>query len=563
MTPTAVSDAELLSQARDGDEAAFTELYVRHQAAAQRLANAYARAGDPDDLVNESFERILAALRRGSGPTEGFRAYLFVTLRRLAADRISKAQDEPVDQVPEPVRAEATAQALDPDDRRLVVAAYESLPDRWQAVLWQTAVEGRPPRELAPGLGMTANAAAALAYRAREKLRQAYLQAHLQAAPRPACEPHRSRLGAYVRDGLSRRDRGATEMHLDGCSSCRALVGELADVNRMLVRSLFPVFVATAADVAAAIAAAGGAAAAAGAGGGGPGSGAGAAIGARVGDLGRLGRRAVRKARANPAVVAGVVLVAVVAFALVSTTGDRSSVLPHLGPGGGDPGGSTDAGADPGVVPPPAEPDEPGAETGSGPGDEPGDPSDEESDDADPGDPPDVPIVEVTDPSPGSPGTSTPRTPPAPPGGPVPEPEPGPGPSPTDPPPTTAPPSSPPTTTPTGTPYVVVLWVDGVAELRVTLHNPTSSPTASLVLNVDLDGATLRGRPTGCGVLSTLLSGSSCGLSPVPPGGSRTVTIGVDTTGARPTAHVSVCAARILGLDCQGGLLGSLVATLL
>ena len=135
MTPTAVSDAELLAQARDGDEAAFTELYVRHQSAARRLANAYARAGDPEDLVNESFERVLAALRNGAGPTEGFRAYLFVTLRRLAATRIAKMRDEPVEEVPEPVRAEETSSPLDPADRQLVVAAYESLPERWQAVL--------------------------------------------------------------------------------------------------------------------------------------------------------------------------------------------------------------------------------------------------------------------------------------------------------------------------------------------------------------------------------------------------------------------------------------------
>src|SRR5918999_3733214 len=108
MTITALTDSELLDQARHGDEAAFTELYVRHQPAALRLARTYSRLGDPDDLVNGAFERVLSALRRGSGPTEAFRAYLFVTLRRLAADRISRSLDEPVEQVPEPVRAEET-----------------------------------------------------------------------------------------------------------------------------------------------------------------------------------------------------------------------------------------------------------------------------------------------------------------------------------------------------------------------------------------------------------------------------------------------------------------------
>jgi DNA-directed RNA polymerase specialized sigma24 family protein len=57
MAVTALPDAELLDQARNGDEAAFTELYVRHQPAALRLASTYRRLGDPEDLVNEAFEK--------------------------------------------------------------------------------------------------------------------------------------------------------------------------------------------------------------------------------------------------------------------------------------------------------------------------------------------------------------------------------------------------------------------------------------------------------------------------------------------------------------------------
>ena len=525
MTPTAVSDADLLGQARDGDEAAFTELYVRHQAAAQRLANAYSRAGDPEDLVNESFERVLAALRRGAGPTEAFRAYLFVTLRRLAADRISRRHDEPVEEVPEPVRAEAQTPALDPADRQLVLAAYESLPDRWQAVLWQTAVEGRQPRDLAPTLGMTANAAAALAYRAREKLRQAYLQAHLQASPRPGCEPHRSRLGAYVRDGLSRRDRTSTEGHLDDCGSCRGLVGELADVNRMLVRSIAPVFAVTATQIAAAVATGGGV----------------------TSGGSSLARRLTDKARANPAVIAGLVLVAALAFALISSQGGDESALPNTDDPQGDPDRS-EVSPEPPDTPDPSEPDSPESPESS----------DEE--------PPQliVPIValdptstvppgspEPTAPPPAEPGTPPPSSPPDTPGEPTP----------------TTPPTDPPTTPPpppTGTPYLMVVWLDDVAELRITLHNPTSQPTSPLVLDVELStGASVRARPTGCGLLTTLLSGSSCGLAPVSPGQTATVVVGVDVAGGQPTARVSACEARLLSLDCEGGLLGTLLTTLI
>lgn len=239
---TALSDVELLEQVRRGNEAAFTELYVRHRAVARRVALTYRCPGDPDDLVNEAFEKVLAAVRRGSGPTDAFRAYLLVTMRRLAADYAERPADDRLDDVPEAVIAAASGPALDAEDRDLITRAFESLPDRWQAVLWYTAVEGRNPRDLAPLLGVSANAVSALAYRAREQLRQAFLQAHLQTWSRPQCEPHRSLLGAYVRDGQSRRERAATQRHLDHCNSCQGLVAELHQVNTMLVRSVAPLF---------------------------------------------------------------------------------------------------------------------------------------------------------------------------------------------------------------------------------------------------------------------------------------------------------------------------------
>jgi RNA polymerase sigma factor (sigma-70 family) len=243
MTITALSDAQLIEQARGGDEAAFTELYVRHQPAALRLARTYRRLGDPDELVNGAFERVLGAIKRGAGPTESFRAYLFVTLRRFAAEKAGKLDEEDsLDDVPEPITEAADSPALEQADRALITEAFESLPERWQAVLWHTAVEGQQPKELAGVLGVSANAAAAMSYRAREKLRQAYLQAHLMASPAPDHEPYRSQLGAYVRGGLSARDTAAVEKHLEGCESCRALVAELEDVNRTLARAVLPLF---------------------------------------------------------------------------------------------------------------------------------------------------------------------------------------------------------------------------------------------------------------------------------------------------------------------------------
>ena len=57
--------------------------------------------------------------------------------------------------------------------------AFASLPERRQLVLWHLDVEGHKPAEVAPLRNMSANSVSALAYRAREGPRRAYLQHHL------------------------------------------------------------------------------------------------------------------------------------------------------------------------------------------------------------------------------------------------------------------------------------------------------------------------------------------------------------------------------------------------
>src|ERR687892_1466284 len=287
------SDDHLLWAARAGDRGAFDELYERHRGAALRLARSYRRHGDPEDLVSSAFEKVLAALLRGNGPTDSFRAYLFAPLRRRGGGGGPPPAPEPLDIVPETVVAVTGLPGLDDAERAMITQAFEALPDRWQAVLWLTAVEGRHPREVARSAGIPANTVSVLAHRARERLRENYLQAHLRASPGAACEPHRSRLGGYVRGGLGRRHRLATVEHLETGPSCRDLVIELTDVNRQLVRSVLPLFVlawggtiarqaagaagvtGAAAGAAAGVSATGSAGVSGGGGGGGPGRGGG------------------------------------------------------------------------------------------------------------------------------------------------------------------------------------------------------------------------------------------------------------------------------------------------
>ena len=125
--------------------------------------------------------------------------------------------------------------------------AFASLPERWQLVLWHTEVEEQKPAEVAPLLGMTPNAVSALAYRAREGLRQAYLTMHAADADDDTCERTRAELGSYVRGGLSRRDAARVEQHLQECRACTALYLELTEVNSNLRAVLAPLLLGGAA----------------------------------------------------------------------------------------------------------------------------------------------------------------------------------------------------------------------------------------------------------------------------------------------------------------------------
>ncbi|WP_198303441.1 sigma-70 family RNA polymerase sigma factor [Cellulomonas sp. PSBB021] len=235
------SDAELISAVRAGDESGFAALYERHSAAAAVVARQYTdSAADADDVVADAFTAVYATLRNGNGPDEAFRAYLFTVVRRTAgvrregARRVQPTDDLATLEAGTALAGTAEEPALEGFERGVVARAFHSLPERWQAVLWHTEVEGLPPAEIAPALGLTANGVAALAYRAREGLRQAYLQQHLRDPLDEGCRAVAGSLGAYVRGGLGTRESTKVARHLDDCDECRALVLELGDVNHGL-----------------------------------------------------------------------------------------------------------------------------------------------------------------------------------------------------------------------------------------------------------------------------------------------------------------------------------------
>lgn len=314
-TPDPLSDAELIARVRAGDLDAYGELFGRHHQAAERMARQLVPAGDADDLAGEAFAKVLDALRNGSGPDLSFRAYLLTTVRRVHVDRLrSGHRVQFTGDIAEYERAPETFE--DPTvtgfESSAAAKAFASLPERWQAVLWHTEVEGDKPAAVAPLLGLTHNGVSALAYRAREGLRQAYLQQHLVDATEDRCRWTTGRLGAYVRGGPTKRESARVRAHLDDCSRCTAVYLELVEINSSLPALLAPALLGTAGMGYLA-----------------------ATSGAQAGVVGLLktGWKKATKNAARTAVTAGTGAVVVVAAILVATaaTGDGKDSPASIG----------------------------------------------------------------------------------------------------------------------------------------------------------------------------------------------------------------------------------------
>ena len=176
-----LDDAELIENTRAGDSAAYGELYRRHYRAARATAQALTRNPcDADDLISEAFARVLRASRSGGGPNVSFRPYLMAAVRNVFYDRVRCNRELPSDKMSDEANIalldDGSENDGDHEHHASVTAALAALPERWRRVLWHAEVEGLSAAEIGVLFGLAPSAVAALAYRAREGLRQAYVR---------------------------------------------------------------------------------------------------------------------------------------------------------------------------------------------------------------------------------------------------------------------------------------------------------------------------------------------------------------------------------------------------
>ncbi len=105
--------------------------------------------------------------------------------------------------------------------------------------MWVTEVEGRSIAELAAEIGTSANTASALCLRARDGLKLAWLQAHVERRAKNAeCAWMLDHLASYTRGRLPQAQLERAEAHLASCESCEATRRRIAFIGAGLRASI-------------------------------------------------------------------------------------------------------------------------------------------------------------------------------------------------------------------------------------------------------------------------------------------------------------------------------------
>ncbi|MFF4832219.1 sigma-70 family RNA polymerase sigma factor [Streptomyces sp. NPDC001315] len=359
------SDPDLIDRMRSGDDTAYEELYRRHAGAVRRYARTCCRdAHTADDLTAEVFARMLQAVRGGSGPEHAVRAYLLTSVRRVAANWTRSAKREQlvddfavfaaqsarssdmsdhagsISSVEAGLDLGADVRAMHEAEQSMAMQAFRSLPERWQAVLWHTEVEDESPSEVATLFGLDANGTRVLASRAREGLKQAYLQAHVSTslAGDEECARYADQLGTYARRRLRSRAERGLRKHLEECAKCRLAALQIEEVASS-IPAVVPVAVIGwfgAAGYAKALGLIAGGAGAGVAGAVASGNSSGAAAAASGNSSGGAGAGAAASeglgAPVKAGIAAGVVAVAAAAVVLALVGDDSPATKPEAGP---------------------------------------------------------------------------------------------------------------------------------------------------------------------------------------------------------------------------------------
>ncbi|KIP51653.1 RNA polymerase sigma factor [Leucobacter komagatae] len=216
--------------------AAFSALYDKHREAV--TAQAYTMTRDwsrAEDLVSETFTRVLRALSGGNGPRESVLGYLLIALRSEAC-RVAEIAAESVAVAPETIAdffdaAPDFVEGL--SERDQIRRAFASLPADTRQLLWLVDVEGLTAEQAATHFDTTAGALRVALHRARKRLGTSYLQQYVEVSDLE-CLPFAQQLASLTRQALGKRDAAEVEAHLRTCAACASQAARLRSLSEQL-----------------------------------------------------------------------------------------------------------------------------------------------------------------------------------------------------------------------------------------------------------------------------------------------------------------------------------------
>jgi RNA polymerase sigma-70 factor (ECF subfamily) len=168
-----MAEAELVSEARQGNEQAFLAIYQRHRSAlfqfAWCLTGSQAAA---EDVTQECF----LALAKGAafdGDRGGLRTYLFGIARNLVLRRLRTSEREGEEAVDAAAPVDVLGELLEAERSELVSGAIARLPMLQREAIMLFTFEELSLEEIAKITGVDAGAVKSRLHRARESLRAA------------------------------------------------------------------------------------------------------------------------------------------------------------------------------------------------------------------------------------------------------------------------------------------------------------------------------------------------------------------------------------------------------
>jgi RNA polymerase sigma-70 factor (ECF subfamily) len=149
---------------RSPDEARWFATEVQPHGPALRtwLRSRFAALGDVDDIVQETYARVLQIRARDPLRSHAVKPLLFTTARNLALDQLRRRQLVAMDPLPDEEAfhlADESAAVVDTVSRRqelaLLAEAIQALPERCRQILTLRKIYGLPQKEIARQLGIS------------------------------------------------------------------------------------------------------------------------------------------------------------------------------------------------------------------------------------------------------------------------------------------------------------------------------------------------------------------------------------------------------------------------